>query len=52
MRMDEDKEKKTALIDLIENDAYFAEYIPTPEWDRFKNALIKTYNLNKEENNV
>jgi len=50
--MNEEKEIKPKLIDVLEKDAYFAEYIPTPAWERFKNALIKAYNLDKTDINV
>ena len=36
---------------LIEKNPYFSENIKTPAWDRFKNALIKVYNLDKEKEN-
>jgi hypothetical protein len=46
--MTKNEDKEPELIDLLEKDPYFAEYIPTPAWDGFKNALIKAYNLDKK----
>lgn len=36
------------VIEILEKDSYFSETIKNPAWERFKNALTKVYNLEKE----
>jgi len=46
--MKDEKPIQPKIIEIIENDPYLAKEIKTPAWDKFKDALIKVYNLDRD----